>query len=133
MTGTQYKEDEELTHRACESQTVVHLSQTPHSPADIGGTPKHAALSLAAGGLAGRSNMTVRAQAIHQIQGTHGNRAVQRYTSHSALPVQRETTLTQEEIKENVGKGTAALDLGKQTAELAMGDAMPKGYGLGMG
>jgi hypothetical protein len=48
-------------------------------------------------------------------------------------PLTYEQVKKQQDIKENIGRGTAAMDLGQKTAELAMGDAAPKGLGLGMG
>ena len=79
--------------------------------------------------LSGRGNEPVRQAALLSMQRTHGNRAVQR----QAVLTAEEQKKRQEAIKENVGKGTAALDLGQKTTELAMGDAAPKGLGLGMG
>src|SRR5687767_4410082 len=70
--------------------------------------------------LGGRGNSSTRAQVSLDMQRTHGNRAVQRFTPRSSVTVQRESALLtfeevkkQQEIKDNIGKGIAAMDLGQ--------------------
>ena len=96
MSDTQIKEDEEATRRQRETQITHEPGHAPYAPSGIGGLSQHAALSLISGNLSARSNMGLRAEAMHQMQRTHGNRAVQRaIQAHTGaarsatLPVQR--------------------------------------------
>ncbi len=91
MPDTQHQNNDETRSRQRSPEQTASLEHELENQQKLQGSAPLARTLLGANSLASRPNLTVRASAIHQMQRTHGNRAIQRFMQGGSLPTQPST------------------------------------------